>query len=77
MDAWRSPLLSFDDIRVAWWWGWIMVNEPYLEVQFILGKKNVTADLLSRSGTRLCVVAMKLSGQGEENDIVKDRNDVW
>ena len=32
VDAWRNPLLTFDDIRVAQRWGWIMGNEPHLEI---------------------------------------------
>ena len=44
VDAWKTPLFHFNDIRIAHWWGWILENEPKLKIEFIPGEKNTVAD---------------------------------
>ena len=77
VDAWRSPLLVFNDVRIARRWGWIIANEPYIEIIYIPGEDNIVADLLSRPSEGICRVTMRPAINDDEgkNDIVGIEND--
>lgn len=48
VDRWSQETFKLDDVRVARRLGWILANEPGLELEYQPGVRNWVADLLTR-----------------------------
>ena len=53
--------------------GWVIANEPYLEIIYIPGEDNIVVDVLSRPSEGICGVAVEpIENDGEgKNDIAR------